>query len=274
MNYLIKDTIRIAIQEDLGHSDVTSCLIIPEAVRVNARIIAKEDFILAGIPFVREVFFCMGANADIKIFFEDGRDIKKNDIIADISGNARDILACERIALNILQRISGIATLTRTYVELVIGLPVRIADTRKTTPGMRYMEKYGVRVGGGVNHRFGLYDGVLIKDNHIKVSGGVRKAVELAKKAHHLMKIEVEVKNAYELNEALASGADIIMLDNMSLSDMKEAVRIVQGRVVLEASGNVSLENVRKVAETGVDIISIGALTHSARAVDISMKIV
>lgn len=274
MNYLIKETIRIAIQEDLGHGDVTSFLIVPEDTRVNARIIAKEDFILAGIPFVREVFSCMGANADMKFFFEDGRDIKKNDIIADISGGARDILACERIALNILQRVSGIATLTRTYVECVSGLPVRITDTRKTIPGMRFMEKYGVRVGGGANHRFGLYDGVLIKDNHIKVSGGVRKAVELAKKAHHLMKIEVEVKNAHELNEALDAGADIIMLDNMSLSDMKEAVKIAQGRVVLEASGNVSLENVRKVAETGVDIISVGALTHSARAVDISMKIV
>jgi len=274
MNYLVKEMIRIAIQEDLGHSDVTSLLIVPEDITVNARIIAKEDFILAGIPFVREVFSCMGSSADIRFSSEDGRNVKKSDIIADIAGNARDILACERIALNILQRVSGIATLTNSYVERVLGLPVRITDTRKTTPGMRTLEKYGVRVGGGLNHRFGLYDGVLIKDNHIKVSGGIRKAVELAKMAHHLMKIEVEVKDTDELKEALDAGADIIMLDNMSLSGMREAVEIVQGRVFLEASGNISLENVREVAETGVDIISIGALTHSARSVDISMKIV
>ncbi len=164
--------------------------------------------------------------------------------------------------------------MTNQYVKKVNGLPVKIADTRKTIPGMRLMEKYGVRIGGGVNHRFGLYDGILIKDNHIKVAGGVKRAIELAKKGHHLLKIEVEVKNLDELKEALDAGADVIMLDNMSITDMKKAVKIAKGKAILEASGNVNLENIRSIAETGVDIISIGALTHSARAVDTSMKIV
>ena len=199
---------------------------------------------------------------------------KKGEVIAEISGNARSLLAGERISLNILQRISGIATMTRAYVEKVSGLPVKIADTRKTTPGMRFMEKYGVKIGGGVNHRFGLYDGILIKDNHIKIAGGVGKAVGLTKNARHLLKIEVEVKNFDELREALNAGADVIMLDNMSVDEMKEAVTIAKGRAVIEASGNVNLENIRGIAETGTDIISIGALTHSARAVDISMKII
>ena len=271
---LLKETIRIAIQEDIGHGDITSLLTIPDESTAIARIIAKEDFILAGMPFVNEVFSAIDPAVTIKVFFEEGAQVKKGDIIAEVSGNTRSLLAGERISLNILQRVSGIATITRTYVYRAEGLNARITDTRKTVPGMRIMEKYGVKTGGGFNHRFGLYDGILIKDNHIKVAGGVKNAVELAKKAHHLLKIEVEVKNFDELNEALEAGADVIMLDNMSIADMAKAVKIVNGRATLEASGNVSLENVRSIAETGVDIISIGALTHSARAVDISMKIV
>ncbi len=271
---LLKETIRIAIYEDIGHGDITSLLIVPEYKKAKASIIAKEDLILAGVPFIKEVFNAIDPGVEIQIFFDEGSRVKKGDIIAKISGSARSLLAGERISLNILQRISGIATMTNQYVKKVNGLPVKIADTRKTIPGMRLMEKYGVRIGGGVNHRFGLYDGILIKDNHIKVAGGVKRAIELAKKGHHLLKIEVEVKNLDELKEALDAGADVIMLDNMSITDMKKAVKIAKGKAILEASGNVNLENIRSIAETGVDIISIGALTHSARAVDTSMKIV
>ena len=277
---LLKETIRLAILEDIGHGDITSLLIVSEGKKAKANIIAKEDIILAGMPFVKEVFNAIDPGVEIQIFFDEGSRVKKGDIIAKISGSARSLLAGERISLNILQRISGIATMTNQYVKKVNGLPVKIADTRKTIPGMRIMEKYGVRIGGGVNHRFGLYDGILIKDNHIKVAGGVKRAIELAKKGHHLLKIEVEVKNLDELKEALDAGSDVIMLDNMSITDMEKAVKIARfaetekNKAILEASGNVNLENIRNISETGVDIISIGALTHSARAVDISMKIV
>lgn len=279
MNLLLKETIRLAILEDIGHGDITSLLIIPERKKANANIIAKEEFILAGMPFVKEVFSIIDPQVDMKIFFDEGTNIKKGDIIAKLSGSARSLLSGERISLNILQRISGVATITNLFVEKVKGLPIKITDTRKTIPGMRIMEKYGVTIGGGVNHRFGLYDGILIKDNHIKIAGGVKKSVELAQKGHHLLKIEVEVKNLDEFKEALDAGADVIMLDNMSIDDMKKATEIrnpkIQNHgVLLEASGSVNLENIRSIAETGVDIISVGALTHSARAVDISMKIV
>lgn len=281
MNWLLKETIRLAMLEDVGHGDITSTLIVPDDSTAKAQFMAKEDFILAGMPFVREVFTVLPPAVIIKEFSHDGSRVREGDIIAEISGNSRVLLAGERISLNILQRISGIATMTESYVEKVSGLPVKIADTRKTTPGIRFIEKYGVKVGGGVNHRFGLYDGILIKDNHLKLAGGIKRAVSLAKKAHHLFKIEIEVKQLDELMEALEAGADVIMLDNMSVADMKEAVlmrnekcRMQNVMIILEASGNVNLGNVRSFAETGVDIISIGALTHSARAVDISMKIV
>lgn len=278
---LLKETIRLAILEDIGHGDITSLLVVPEEEKAKANIIAKEDFILAGMPFVKEVFNSIDSDVVINLFFDEGSYVKKGNVIAEISGSVRSLLAGERISLNILQRISGVATMTNQFVKKVDGLSVKIADTRKTAPGMRIMEKYGVKIGGGVNHRFGLYDGILIKDNHIKVAGDIKKAVELVKKGHHLLKIEVEVKSLDELKEALDAGADVIMLDNMSIADMKNAVKIRDSEfgirnygILLEASGNVNLENIRNIAETGVDIISIGALTHSARAVDISMKIV
>lgn len=260
--------------EDLGHGDITSLLTVPEDHVSGANIIAKEQFLLAGMPFVREIFKTVDEGVELNVLVQEGSEVGKGDIIAEVSGKTRSLLAGERIVLNTLQRISGIASITKSYTDKVKGLPVRITDTRKTVPGMRFMEKYGVKTGGGRNHRFGLYDGILIKDNHIKIAGGVRKAVEAARMGHHLLKIEVEVKNFVELGEALDSGADIIMLDNMSVKDMTEAVRVVNGRALLEASGNVNLDNVREIAETGVDIISVGALTHSARAVDISMKII
>lgn len=274
MNELVKETIRLSLQEDIGSGDITSSLIVPDNKRSRARIIAKEYFVLAGMPFVEEVFSAVDPCVKIKIYFKEGSVVKKGAVIADIFGKTRSILAGERLSLNILQRISGIATLTKAYCREVSGLPARIADTRKTTPCLRFMEKYGVMAGGGTNHRFGLYDGILIKDNHIKAAGSVKKAVKLARGGHHLLKIEAEVKNLDELRDAIASRADVVMLDNMTLTDMKKAVKIARGKVLLEASGNVTIGNVRKIAETGVDIISIGALTHSARAVDISMKII
>ncbi|MCC6346734.1 MAG: carboxylating nicotinate-nucleotide diphosphorylase [Nitrospirales bacterium] len=270
---MFRETIRRALQEDIGQGDITSFLIIPEEREAGARLIAKEDFILAGMPFVEEVFRAIDPEVRVTVHMPEGFALRRGDIIAEIAGRARSLLAGERVSLNILQRISGIATLTHSFVGQVEGLPVRIADTRKTVPGMRLMEKYGVRTGGGTNHRFGLFDGILIKDNHIEVAGGVKEAVLRARKGHHLLKVEVEVKDMDEVRDALDAGADIIMLDNMSLIVMAEAVRFVQGRALLEASGNVSLTTVRSIAETGVDIISVGALTHSARAADISMKI-
>jgi len=268
------ETIRLALLEDLGPGDMTSLLIVPEGKDGKAVIRAKEDFVLAGMPFVKEVFSVVDSRIEIKSFFSEGDEILKGSVIAEATGNARALLAGERTALNVLQRVSGIATLTHVYKKLVSDLRVKIVDTRKTSPGMRFFEKYGVRAGGGDNHRYGLYDGVLIKDNHIMIAGGVSEAVRLAKKTQHLFKIEVEVRNFDELLEALDAGADVIMLDNMSVSDMRQAVKIINGRALIEASGNVTIDNVRTIAETGVDLISIGALTHSARAVDISMKIV
>lgn len=281
MDGLIKETIRIALLEDIGSGDVTSSIVIPDDIQSRAHIIAKDDFVLAGMPFVKEVFNSIDPNIAIKIFFGEGSNIKNGDVIAEINGNLRGLLAGERVSLNILQHVSGIATLTKEFVERVKGLHVRITDTRKTIPAMRIMEKYGVRMGGGYNHRFGLSDGVLIKDNHIKAAGGIKEAVARAMTAHHLLKIEVEVKTLSELEEALNASPDVIMLDNLSLDDMRKAVIMRNARceslntkIILEASGGVNLENVRGIAETSVDIISVGALTHSARAVDISMKII
>ena len=224
---------------------------------------------------MQEVFRILDPCVVLKTFFRDGSIVKGGDVIAEVSGRTCSILKGERLSLNMLQRLSGIATLTNMYVKKIEGLKAKIADTRKTTPCLRFTEKYAVRVGGGYNHRFGLYDGILVKDNHIAISGSIRKAVREAKKGHHFfLRIEVEVGTLKELKEAVEEGADIVMLDNMSLNDMKEAVKIAKGRVLIEASGNMKLENVRKVAETGVDVISVGSLTHSASSVDISLKIV
>jgi len=270
----VSEVIRCALQEDICNGDITTSLLIPEKTKSNARFIAKERFILAGLLFVWEVFHMLDSTAVLKTFYSDGSILREKDVIAELSAKTHTILKGERVSLNILQRLSGIATLTSMYVEKIKGLKARITDTRKTTPCLRFMEKYAVKVGGGYNHRFGLYDGILVKDNHIMVTGSVRKAVREAKKGHHLSRIEVEVRTLKELKEAIEEGADILMLDNMSLDDMRAAVKFAEGRVLIEASGSVNLENVRAVAETGVDLISIGALTHSAVAVDISLKIV
>jgi len=268
------ELVRRALEEDVGHGDITTDLLVPEDRESRALYIAKGNFVLAGFPFAKEVFSLLDPSTSLKIFFSEGAKVSKGDVLGEVSGKTRVLFAGERVSLNILQRLSGIATMTSQFVDAVRGTKARIADTRKTAPCQRFMEKYAVRIGGGINHRFGLFDGILIKDNHIEEIGSITDAVTLAKAGRYLARIEVEVENSKELQEAIEAGADIVMLDNMSVQDMAEAVRIAKGRVTLEASGNVILSNVREIAETGVDMISVGALTHSVTAADISMKIV
>ncbi len=275
MDNIVKGLLALALEEDLGPGDVTSeATIHPESMSV-AMVLAKQDLILAGLDIARAVFNCLDSKIQFTAVVMDGNTMNAGTEIAKLSGNTRALLAGERIALNLLQHLSGIATLTAAYIEKVKGLKTEVLDTRKTLPGLRQLEKYAVRVGGGRNHRFGLYDGVLIKDNHIKASGSITNAVASARKsAHHLLKIEVETKTLDEVREALAVQADIIMLDNMSIDMMHKAVKLIAGKALTEASGNITLETIRAVAETGVDFISSGRLTHSAPAVDISMKII
>lgn len=272
--YQITSIITRALEEDIGPGDITTSTIIPEDLEARGLIYAKEDLVLAGINVASECFRILDPEIKFKRKFKDGDSVRNGKVIAEIKGNARDIVMAERVALNFLQRLSGIATLTSKFVEKVKDLKVKIIDTRKTTPGLRVLEKYAVKIGGGFNHRFGLYDAVLIKDNHIALSGSIIKAVEKVKKEiSHTAKVEVEAKNLEEVKEAIRAGADIIMLDNMDLDMMKIAVKLIKNRVLIEASGNINLENVREIAKTGVDLISIGALTHSAPAVDISLEV-
>jgi nicotinate-nucleotide pyrophosphorylase (carboxylating) len=228
--------------------------------------------VLAGLFAAERVFMRLDHNVEFSACLTEGARAARGEILATVRGNAADLLMGERVALNLLQRLSGIATLTACYVEAVRGTKARIVDTRKTTPGLRELEKYAVRTGGGINHRTGLYDGILIKENHIVAAGGISEAVSRARAfIPHTLKIEIEVETLAQVDEALASRADIIMLDNMSPADMRDAVKIIAGRALVEASGGVNLESVRVIADTGVDIISVGALTHSPRAMDISM---
>jgi nicotinate-nucleotide pyrophosphorylase (carboxylating) len=275
MEININKLIQHALSEDIGPGDVTSEATIRAESISEALILAKQDLVLAGLDASRAVFHYLDPGIQFTIFMKDGNRMKAGTEIAKLFGNTRALLAGERVALNLLQHLSGIATLTAKYVELCKGLKVEVLDTRKTLPGLRQFEKYAVRIGGGRNHRFGLYDGVLIKDNHIMAAGGIANAVNSARKsAHHLLKIEVETKTLEEVREALAVKADVIMLDNMPLDLMRKAVSLIGGRAFIEASGNVTLETIRQIAETGVDFISSGSLTHSAPAVDISMKII
>lgn len=269
----MEEIIRLALEEDIGGGDVTTLSTVPEANSSRGKFLAKEPLTVCGLPALMRVFELIDARIAVTPLVSDGDEVKKGDVIATIEGPARGILTGERTALNFLQRLSGVATKTREAVRQVEGTKAVIVDTRKTTPGMRGLEKYAVRMGGGTNHRTGLYDGVLIKDNHIRAAGSISKAIENARAhAHHLLKVEVEVENFDQLEEALQAKADIIMLDNMSLADMAEAVRRVSGRALTEASGNMGERDLNEVAKTGVDIISIGALTHSARAMDISLR--
>ena len=272
--HIIHRLIQSALEEDIGTGDITTTAALTGAEVGRAKAFAKANIVVAGIDVFREVFLFLDESIQFSGNCEDGRVVKKGGILAEVSGNLGSILTAERVALNIFQRMCGIATLTRQYVDEIKGTPAKILDTRKTMPGLRCLDKYAVRIGGGTNHRSGLYDGVLIKDNHIVAAGGISKALARVR-GHipHTLKIEVEVKNLQEVEEALIAGADIIMLDNMTNEDMRKAVAIVNGKVPLEASGNVTLANVKKIAETGVDFISVGALTHSVSASDISLKI-
>lgn len=269
----VSQLIKSALEEDCGNGDVTTVATIPEDACAHGRYIAKEDGVLCGMPVVRAVFDELDADIKLDVHFEEGQSFKRGDVLAEVCGNARSVLTGERVGLNLLQHMSAVATATSRAVKEVAGYKAKITDTRKTTPGLRYLEKLAVRVGGGTNHRFNLSDGVLIKDNHIVAAGGITAAIKAARASvPHTLKIEVEVENFEELDEALTAGADIIMLDNMSCPDMKKAVDIVSGRAVLEASGNMGDRDLKEVAATGVDIISIGALTHSVKALDISLK--
>jgi nicotinate-nucleotide pyrophosphorylase (carboxylating) len=263
--------------EDLGRGDLTTQATVMRNTRARGRFLAKEKMVIAGLEAAEAVFSTLDAQQQIEAFASDGDEIEAGKVIARTSGFADVLLAGERVALNLLQRLSGIATLTREYVRAIEGTRAAIVDTRKTTPGLRMLEKYAVLSGGGRNHRFGLDDGVLIKDNHIALAGGVATAVERARtKVGHLHKVEVEVSNERDLREAIKSGADIILLDNLTPEQTVQIValsRDLAPQVTLESSGGITLENVRAYAEAGVDLISIGALTHSARAMDISFKI-
>jgi len=267
--------VRMALEEDIGGGDITTVVTVPEDAYSRAAIIAKQRGIIAGQQLAWHVFDSLDDISEYAVLSEDGAPVAPGDVIAEVTGSAHTILAGERVALNFLQRLSGIATLTSEYAILVSGTNARIVDTRKTTPGLRRLEKYAVTVGGGCNHRFGLSDGILIKDNHIAAAGSIKAAVGAAKSgAPQGLKIEVEVGDLDQLREAIDAGADIVLLDNMPLEMMREAVSIANGAVLLEASGGVNKDNVVAIAETGVDIISIGALTHSAPALDISLDFV
>lgn len=268
----IDGIIENALLEDIHTGDITTQAVVPGKREAKARLVAKETFVLAGIHVAARVFYLLDRETVFTTRFEDGDVATKGDTIAEIKGDASLLLQGERVALNLLQRMSGVATLTARYRDAVKGAGARVVDTRKTTPGLRQLEKYAVRVGGGHNHRTGLYDGILIKENHISAAGGISPAVRRAREfAPHTMRIEVETENLEQVAEAMAAGADIIMLDNMDLEMMRRAVAMVDGKALLEASGGVNLDTIADIAATGVDIISVGALTHSARAMDISM---
>lgn len=263
-----------AIREDIPSGDITTDNIIDEKARSKAYMMAKDTGVIAGLDVAKRVFEYLDDSVVFEKMVEDGQIVKYGDVIAKIEGNTRALLKGERTALNLLQRMSGIATKTKKIADIIKGTKARLVDTRKTTPGLRVLEKYAVRVGGGYNHRYCLSDGVLIKDNHIKAAGSLTKAIELVReKIPHTIKIEVETENIGQVEEALNGSADIIMLDNMGLDKIKEAVKIINGRALTEVSGNVNIDNIYDIACTGVDIISVGGLTHSVNAFDISMKI-
>ena len=264
--------IRTALEEDIGSGDVTTAATVTAGTTARAELVAKEEFVLAGIKVARRVFEMLDTRIAFEQLIEDGQTVRRGQVLAWLKGDAAALLQGERVALNILQRLSGVATLTSRFVREVEGTGAIIVDTRKTTPGLRSLEKYAVRVGGGGNHRMALYDGVLIKENHIAAAGGIATAVDRARRyAPHTLKIEIEVRDLDEVAAALEAGADILLLDNMDLAQLRAAVERVGGRAVTEASGGVNLETVKAIAETGVNLISVGALTHSYRSVDISM---
>lgn len=273
--FYVDNLIKTALLEDINYVDITTDYLIPEDQENEAKFLAKADGVLCGIEVALRVFTLIQPDFQYEVFIHDGEEVKKGDIIAKIKGKTRTILKGERTALNLLQHISGISSMTNRIVKIVEGTNASIADTRKTLPGMRPLQKYAVTVGGGKNHRFNLSDAAMLKDNHVDAGGGITNAVtKLRTKLGHMAKVELEVRTLDELREALSVDVDVIMLDNMDNDTMREAVKIADGKALLEASGGITEETIRDVAETGVDIISIGALTHSVKAFDISLKII
>lgn len=265
--------ILMALREDITSEDITTNSVMPQYCLGTVNLICKQDGIIAGLGVFKRVFELLDEHVNVELYFQDGDEVKNKDVLAKITGDIRVLLSGERTALNYLQRMSGIATYTNGIVKLLEGTNITLLDTRKTTPNMRIFEKYAVKAGGGSNHRYNLSDGILLKDNHIGAAGSIKKAVEMARKyASFVRKIEVEAENLDMVKEALEAGADIIMLDNMSHDDMKKAVEMIDGRAKTECSGNVTAENIKKLADIGVDYISSGALTHSAPILDISLK--
>lgn len=273
--FYVDNLIKTALLEDINYVDITTDYLIPEDQENEAKFLAKADGVLCGIEVALRVFTLIQPDFQYEVFIHDGEEVKKGDIIAKIKGKTRTILKGERTALNLLQHMSGISSMTNRIVKIVEGTNASIADTRKTLPGMRPLQKYAVTVGGGKNHRFNLSDAAMLKDNHVDAGGGITNAVtKLRTKLGHMAKVELEVRTLDELREALSVDVDVIMLDNMDNDTMREAVKIANGKALLEASGGITEETIRGVAETGVDIISIGALTHSVKAFDISLKII
>ena len=273
-NILIDKIVEQVLLEDIGTGDITTEFILPSDLKAKGIIKTSEEGVVAGLDIACLIFKKLDSEIVFQEKIKDGTKVARGKVLAEISGSARTILKGERAALNFLQRMSGIATITSKFCQEIKNLPVRIVDTRKTTPGLRILEKYAVLMGGGYNHRFGLYDAVLIKDNHIAVAGGIKSAVNsVRKQISHMIKIEIEVENLSQLQEALEMKVDIVMLDNMDLETMKEAVKIVKGEALIEASGGITLKKVREIAQTGVDLISVGALTHSVKSLDIGMEI-
>lgn len=273
MNWLlVEENVKRALNEDLQYGDITTESVVLDHKIARVDIIAKEKGVIAGTEVFKMVFKILG-DVEVNFSVNDGEEVEEGQHFGEVFGDAKKILMGERVALNYMQRMCGIATLTREFVERLEGTKVKLLDTRKTTPNMRIFEKYAVKVGGGTNHRFGLNDGVMIKDNHIEAAGGIKNAVSLARKnSPFVRKIEVEVESIEQLKEALEAKADIIMLDNMDIKTLKEAVKLIDNRVEVEASGNITLDNIREIAKTGVDFISTGAVTHSFKVLDISMK--
>lgn len=270
----IDHLIDLALAEDIGSGDITTDALIDADIRAGGVIVAKEPLVIAGLDVAKKVFLRCDPEVRFQPLFKDGNTVESGQTVAKITGALRELLICERTALNFLQRLSGIATHVRSFAEKLRGKNCRLVDTRKTTPGWRVLEKYAVRVGGASNHRMGLYDGVLIKDNHIAVCGGIQNAVAMVrKKISHLVKIEVEVSDRMELEEALAAGADVIMLDNMDIAQIQEALSIIGDKAMVEVSGGITRDHLAALADLGVDLISSGSLTHSARCVDLSMQI-
>jgi nicotinate-nucleotide pyrophosphorylase (carboxylating) len=276
---LIDQFIVNSLSEDVGDGDHTSLATIPAGMQGKAKLLVKDEGILAGVELALEIFHIVDSNLKVTVFLNDGADIKPKDIAFEVEGDAQNILKAERLVLNCMQRMSGIATKTREIVDILQGTNTKVLDTRKTTPGMRYLEKWAVRIGGGVNHRFGLYDMILIKDNHVDYSGGIRQAIENAQQyiinQNKKLAIEIEVRNVEELQQVLETGGvNRILLDNFNFDNLREAVNIINGRFITEASGGITIDNIREYAACGVDYISVGALTHSVKSLDLSLKAV